>query len=366
MRLTRRGVALLAGGIGCYLLGEYAGFAMVRMIGGAAVGAVSLALLLARFRPAVQISRTVDPERVERGRPALATLVVRNPAHRWLAAFTVEDRVGAETRRIPVRSLAPGAQAAYHYELPTGVRGRHALGPLSLSWSDPFGLVRTAYRLGGDAELWVDPRRHRVRAGRAGHPRHHDDGPAADRLVRGSVDLRAIREYVVGDEVRHLHWKASARTGRLMVREYADPVEARLTVLLDTRAGVLSAEQFEEAVEVAASLVYATLTAGQPCRLVTSSGVDSVVDGELRQARLLLDPLCLADQDAPDSAPLVPERLGATRPVGALVVIGGPDDVVERWRPDTVIRFSGIEPAAGVIAATDAADAVGQWNAGIG
>ncbi|MEV0272604.1 DUF58 domain-containing protein [Hamadaea sp. NPDC050747] len=356
-------MALLAGGFGGYLLGEYAGFTVVRMIAGVAIGAVVAALLIARFRPAVELSRTVDPERVERGRPALASLVVRNPTRRWLAGFAVDDRVGPQVRRVEVRPLAPGARAAYHYELPTAVRGRHVVGPVTFTWTDPFGLVWTAHTTSGGAELWVDPRRHGVRSPRAGTPRQHHDGPAADRPVRGSVDLRAVREYVIGDEVRHLHWKASARTGQLMVREYADPVETRLTVLLDTRAGAMSAELFEEAVEVAASLAYATVAAGQPCRLITSSGVDSAVDGGLHRARLLLDPLCLAGQDAPDAAPLVPERLGITRPAGELVVISGPDEVVCRWRPDLVVRLGGEQSQAGVIAAADATGAVAQWNA---
>jgi hypothetical protein len=74
-------------------------------------------------------------------------------------------------------------------------------------------------------------------------PRHHHTGTPPPHPLSGSADLRAVREYVVGDEVRHLHWKALARTGSLMVREYVDPAQPRFTLLLDDRSGVLPARR---------------------------------------------------------------------------------------------------------------------------
>ncbi|MFC5112167.1 DUF58 domain-containing protein [Kibdelosporangium philippinense] len=64
--------------------------------------------------------------------------------------------------------------------------------------------------------------------------------------------------------VRHLHWKATARTGQLMIRDYADPQQPQFTVLLDNRQVIPAAPEFEEAVEVAASLVVAGGESGQP------------------------------------------------------------------------------------------------------
>jgi len=381
MRLTRRGVAVLAGAACCYAIGELAGYALFRVLAGVAAGSVLAAVASTMLRPSAEISRTVHPDRVERGKPALATLVVRNPTARRHGGFAAGDRAGGEVHRIQVRPLPPGAEATYHYEVPTAVRGRIQVGPLGVNRLDPFDLARGTVTMGDTVSVLVYPRRHAVRPVRVGHPRHHYDGPITDPPLRGSTDLRAVREYVLGDEVRHLHWKATAKTGQLMVREYADPARTRCTVLLDTRPASMRPAVFEEAVEVAASLVYAAASAGQPCRLITPTGSDTAMDGDLRVARVLLDELCLVGQDAPDEAPLAPARLGTARPGGAVVVITGADadlGSAGRWRPDTVIRLGVAPPAARggtpmistvtspVITAADAADAAAKWNASRG
>lgn len=133
-----------------------------------------------------------------------------------------------------------------------------------------------------------------------------------------------MREYAIGDEVRYLHWKATARTGRLMVREYADPAQPRFTTVLDTRRAAMSPAVFEEAVEVAASLFYASASAGQHCRLVTSTGADTPTDSGLGAARVLLDELALVTQNAAEDVPLLPSSMAAARrPGGSLERHGG-------------------------------------------
>ncbi|KAA9155797.1 DUF58 domain-containing protein [Amycolatopsis acidicola] len=367
MRLTRRGIAVLAGAVCCYAFGELAGYPLFRAIAGIAAGAVVASLAVALWRPKVEIRRSVHPERIERGKPALATLVVTNDGTRPHRGFAANDRLGDEGHQVQVRPLQPGTAATYHYELPTHRRGKLPVGPLVLNRFDPFGLARGDRTVGGVAHLWAYPRLHAVRAAGAGFPRHHYDGPVTDPPLRGSWDLRAVREYMLGDEVRHLHWKASARTGKLMVREYADPAQLRFTAVLDTRPESMDPEVFEEAVEVAASLLYSSALAGQHCRLLTPTGVNTAVDSGLGVARVLLDELCLVAQDAPNGEPLVP--LKRPRPGGTLAVITGARTdlgAASRWRPDYVIRLgAGGEATAGELVAPDAAGFVRLWN-GVG
>jgi uncharacterized protein (DUF58 family) len=369
VRLTRRGLLVLASAVFCYAVGEAAGYPLFRALAGLAAGAVLVAVAVSRFRPEVEVDRVVHPDRIERGEPALASLTVRNTGARRHGGFAAGDRIGDSTHGVRVRPLAPGASATYHYELPTTARGRLEVGPLVLNRPDLFDLARGERTVGGTAGLWVHPRRHAVRPARAGHPRHHHDGPITDPPLRGSADLLAVRPYVVGDEVRHLNWKATARTGRLMVREYADPAQLRCTVLLDTRPAALSPVAFEEAVEVAASLLFASASAGQHCRLITTSGTDTPVDSGLRVARLVLDELSLVTQDAAGDAPLLPGPLAAgRRPGGVVVVVTGPDAELgpaRRWHPDTVIRLGARGDGAagtGQITAVDAAEAAARWN----
>ncbi|MEV4757333.1 DUF58 domain-containing protein [Micromonospora sp. NPDC049559] len=321
MHLTRRGRAVLVIAVALLAAGLWGRYPFLAALGAVGLGAVLAAVLLTARGLPVEVRRSVYPDRVERGRPALARLAVRNPGRRRQAGFAAVDAAGGAARTVRVRALPPGAEAVHHYELPTGTRGRFTVGPLTLHREDPFGLAHHASAAGETATLRVHPRQLPARALVGGHPRHHHEG--ADDALRGSAELQEVREYLPGDEVRHLHWKATARTGRLMVRDLTDPDQPRLTLLLDTRSDALSAGAFEEAVELAASLLGAAARAGHHTRLVTSSGLDLPQPGGAPAARRLLDELCELRQD-PRSAELVPAPLPASRPAGGhLVVVAG-------------------------------------------
>lgn len=307
-RLTGRGVAVLAIAAVCFGIGQWLGYPVLRALGGAALGAVLAAVLVTARRPRVAVSREVYPDRVGRGRPAFARLRVDNPsAQRRHGELTADDRVGSGFQAVTVRALAPGAQAVYHYELPTDRRGRFEVGPLTLRRADPLGLSRSSQTAGDTTTLWVHPRVHPVRELAGGRPRHHHEGRSSDDPLHGSLDLREVREYVVGDEVRHLHWKATARTGQLMVREFTDPEQPRFTVLLDTRAPLTTPAVFEEAVDLAASLLSASTLAGHHCRLVTPGSLDVSEQGGPAAVRRLLDELCQLSPDK--SGSLVPAEM---------------------------------------------------------
>jgi uncharacterized protein (DUF58 family) len=318
-RLTRRGWAVLVAAVAAYVCGAWVGFPVLRALGGAGVGAVAAALVVTARRPRVVVTREVYPDRVQRDRPAFARLRVHNDSPRRHGGFTAGDRVDGGFHAVAVRPLAPGADAIYHYELPTSRRGRIQVGPLTLERVDPLGLGRSRLTTGDTTIMWVHPRTYPVHALVAGHPRHHHEGRTSDDSPQGSLDLRDVREYVPGDEVRHLHWKATARTGRLMVRDYVDPNQPRFTALLDTRADLLPPPVFEEAVELTASLMNAAAAAGYWCRLVTA-GTDLKLRGGQTAVRQVLDELSELRLSA-GAAPLVPVPLTRTADRGGSLVV---------------------------------------------
>lgn len=370
MRLTRRGIGTLVAAAVLFVLGELAGYPVLFGLAAAGAGVVLAALGVAGRRPRVEVIRRVYPDRVERGRPAFAALRVRNPQSRRQPAFTATDHVGARPLTISVRSLAAGAEVPYTNEVPTDRRGRHRIGPLVLNRSDALGLARRRLSLSGTATLWVYPRVHPVRVLAAARPRQHHEGSAAELAPRGSLDLREVREYVVGDEVRHLHWKATAHTGRLMIRDCADPDRPQFTALLDNRP---ENPGFEAAVEVAASLLVAAVNADHRSRLVSSSGVDVTTDGGSSAVRLLLDELCVLGRAAEGGLPLVPPasyQAGG----GSLVVVSAAISPADRTAlrslrsayPDLVVISLGgaVEvPGTTVLAASNAPDAIRRWQA---
>jgi uncharacterized protein (DUF58 family) len=372
MRLTRRGLCTLVAAAVLVVFGLVAGYPLLVTLGAIAVGAVVAAIGVAGRRPRVTVIRELFPDRVERGGRAGITLRVHNPGTRRQAGFTAVDRIGADRLTVAVRPLAAGAEQSYLNELPTGRRGRHEVGPLSLRRADALGLGRSELFIGDTATLWVYPRTHSVRALAVGLPLHHHDGEATETSPRGSLDIREVRPYLPGDEVRHLHWKATARTGQLMIRDYADPHQPRFTVLLDNRHTIGAAE-FEEAVELAASLVVAAAGADHRCQLVTPGGVDVSTTSGSDAVQRYLEELCVVAREEKAELPLVPAALARVGG-GTLVVISSsvsPDDgaalvgMRPRYEDVVVVALSGSAPRVPgirVLGAVGAVDAIRLWQ----
>jgi len=87
---------------------------------------------------------------------------------------------------------------------------------------------------------------------------------AIESLAKGrGQDLYALRDYLPTDNVRHVHWKASARSGSLMVREFAREDDSRVILVFDPHssaaqatASVQEKERFEEAVRICAAIAW--------------------------------------------------------------------------------------------------------------
>jgi uncharacterized protein (DUF58 family) len=163
-----------------------------------------------------------------------------------------------------------------------------------------------------------------------------------------------------------------------MVRDYADPEQPRFTLLLDTRADALPPAVFEEAVDLAASLLAASATAGHHSRLVTSGGVDLATSGGPLAVRQLLDELCQVRQESGAEQALVPGVLSAVRHqggcltvvtsgAGGLGALGGLAGLRARYSSFFVLDLASggalpVLPGARVLSADSAANAVRRWN----
>jgi uncharacterized protein (DUF58 family) len=91
----------------------------------------------------------------------------------------------------------------------------------------------------------------------------------------GPGEFHGLREYVDGDEPRSIHWKASARSEQLLVKEHTTEGLRRCTVVLDSQSSTYREEDgFERAVTVAASLVHSADRAGLSTRFVTAGSID--------------------------------------------------------------------------------------------
>ncbi|SNT59777.1 Uncharacterized conserved protein, DUF58 family, contains vWF domain [Asanoa hainanensis] len=261
MRPTARGVGLAVAGVALVGVGWRFGYAELAALGGAALVAIAFALAHAAWRPRLAVSRQVEPDRVARGEPAGVILTVRNSARLRAANVLAHDRCGPATVPVPVLRLRPGRDTTVDYPVPTTRRGVVLVGPLRVARRDPLGLVTAARSHGGTGTVWVHPRIHPLTAVPVGALRSLDG--RVDNVPHGTITFDSLREYVVGDELRRVHWRTSARIGELMVREQLDTSLPRLVVLLDNRAAAHpdrtggEAPTFEAACEAAASVVTA-------------------------------------------------------------------------------------------------------------
>ncbi|MEU5902848.1 DUF58 domain-containing protein [Micromonospora sp. NPDC047467] len=384
MGITARGVGLLVAAVVLLGVGFRFAYPELAVLGAAAGAAVGYAALTAAWRPRLLVTRSADPDRVARGEPASMTLTVRNAGRLRSANLLAEDRCGNRTVPVPVLRLRPGRDTEVRYDVPTHRRGVVPVGPLRVTRRDPLGLVALARPYGETAPVWVHPRIHPLTAVPTGAGRSLDG--RVDGVPHGSITFNSLREYVVGDELRRVHWRTSARVGELMVRENVDTSLPRLVVLLDNRAvahpqvvdGV--AESFESACEAAASVVTAAHRADLPVLLLLVGAEPERGDpgGAAGPAPGPLDRLAAAELSGDgDALRATTTRLRQDRLGDTLIFLTGPAGRGELGHvgalrgayPSVVVGvFGATEPTATgatglvVVDAADGAQFAAEWD----
>ncbi|HEX4203414.1 MAG TPA: DUF58 domain-containing protein [Ktedonobacteraceae bacterium] len=120
------------------------------------------------------------------------------------------------------------------YRIRCTERGFHAFGPLRLHSSDPFGWLETDVRVPTSASIVVYPLLVPMHVF-GFHSAHPLGESATDRpLLEDPLRIAGVRDYVMGDDPRRIHWKATARMGVLQSKIYEASSLQRFLVLLDT------------------------------------------------------------------------------------------------------------------------------------
>lgn len=353
--LTLRGRCLVAAGVTLVLLGALLGErALVQLALFVLALPVVSAIGVARQRFRVATRRTVTPARLPRGGTADVLLEVANtdrrPGGLWLLTEQLPAELGTRPRFV-VERLTSGATAPLRYRLHGTRRGRFALGPLRLRLVDPFGLVlRTA--AGSDtAALLVVPRVRPLEGSGSLSGAGGSGGEGARRsiAVHGEDDV-STREYRYGDDLRLVHWRATARTGELMVRLEERPWRAAATLFLDSRATAhllgssvtapadpaAPQDTLEWVVEAAASIGTHLLRRGAGLRVVTDGGelTPALGQGQLGPEELLERLAVLGGSRSPglQAGAEAMRRSSVEGPAICLLGLVDPDDVLALTR----------------------------------
>ncbi|MDA1358748.1 DUF58 domain-containing protein [Glycomyces luteolus] len=334
--VTGRGVGLALAAVGLLIAGWVWGYPELATLGAASALACVAAGSVIAAKPRLEVERAVAPDRISVGHDATVTLNVRN-AGRWRSvnarAVDAYGGSGLETRRvsIPLARLRPGKSAGASYAIKAERRGVVDAGPLTIGKRDLLGLAATAGTFGTTARLWIHPRLHQLGRTPDGLARSLEG--TADKVEQGSLTFHALREYVIGDELRHVHWRTSARIGKLMVKEHLDTSLPTVAIAIDDRAdswpaspGSLAPQPFEAACEAAYSILTACFRAEYHAALVPASG--AVVSGAGRDS--YGDLLAELAPDAKDSLSAYVSRLTAARYGDTLVWITGTEPPTDR------------------------------------
>lgn len=261
--LTSTGWVLLAVGLASFVGGWLLGWVELMVVAAGALVALLVALPFVVGRLRLYVERTLEPDRVMVGEPALAALAITNDGSNRVPARIVEDRVGERRMQVEVPGLAAGASHDAVYNLPTARRGAITVGPAVIVKADPLGLMRREVVQTRATTLWVHPRHRAVAALPVGFAKDLE-GPTSDTSPQGDVAFHALREYQVGDDYRHIHWLSTARAGTVMVRHYVDNRRPQLGVVLDDRAEAWDEQTYEVGVSCAASMAVSSLLHRQP------------------------------------------------------------------------------------------------------
>lgn len=266
--LTARGVALGGLAVAAWALGRFLGVDELYVVCGAAIAMVVLAVASTRVSSTrIAVRRHTTAHHAHGGERVPIEVALRNDGRLPASLLLVEDRrppgiaadEGAEGARVVVQGLRPRQVADLEWHAVGHRRGRYTIGPIRIRLRDPFGLVERSRRYRATDELVVYPATEPLSTVGALGVRHGSDSSASRRVFHRGDEFHTMRNYVVGDDLRLVHWPSTAHRGALMVRQHELPWQASAVVYVDSRAdvhrGAGDASTFERAVSASASVL---------------------------------------------------------------------------------------------------------------
>ncbi len=339
----------------------------------ALVGLLIVAYVWSRLSlRSVSITRETSTDRSQVGQPVAERIELRNRG--WFPKLWLEVRdystlpVHQASRVVHVRGRG---RTEWRVETLCVRRGRYRVGPLMVRSGDPFGLFPRSMRVPGSHELIVYPAT--VDVSRFSLPRGNISGgkatPQRNPFVTPSI--AGVRDYTTGDAFNRISWAATARLGKLMIKEFDFDPSADVWLVLDLEqtqhraAGEVRAaaagpdgmglhgwldSTAEYAVTIAASLARRCLDEGRSVGLIASGGFHEVIpaDRSDRQYIKILETLAVvrADGNRPLAEVLMLEGGRFGRQSGLIAITPSTD---EAWVAAMVGIVGRQVPAAAIV-----------------
>ncbi|HRW02899.1 DUF58 domain-containing protein [Nostocoides australiense] len=254
------GWAVLATAVVAWVVGWVGGWIELSYLAGMLTLLFALSCLLTIGRTQLDVRVRVQPTRVRVGEAAAAEVRVRNDGRLPVPAMPLELGIGESAVAVQLPAIRPTESFDDVVILPTGRRGVYPIGPATTLRGDPFGLVRRAVRRTDPVELIVHPHTVYVDGFTSGILRDLE-GRTTEDVSSSDLAFHGLREYVPGDDRRHIHWlstaKRSSAAGQsdLMVRQFLDTRRTSVGVVADCAAtSYADPDHFETVLSAAASI----------------------------------------------------------------------------------------------------------------
>lgn len=179
----------------------------------------------------------IMPDRMSNGDKNAVTLSVKNN-YPFAVTMEIIDEMPfqfQERHHFFYRNLKPGAEEKIYYELRPVERGEYHFGDIIMYTSSLLSLVRRKFTCAAETVVPVYPsfvqmRKYELMAQFA---QTHETGSKRMRKIGHSMEFEQIKEYNIGDDIRNLNWKATARKGGMMVNNYTEQRSQQVYSIID-------------------------------------------------------------------------------------------------------------------------------------
>jgi len=244
-----------------------------------------------------EVALSFERDRVVAGDELEATLTVTNIGRRAALPAVLDIPVGSGLVEAHIPFMRAHAEHTEPLTITAAKRGIITVGPLTIGRGDPLGIMQRDHTWPEVQHIYVHPVTTPVPPTSAGLLRDLE-GAVTTTIVDSDLSFHAIRDYVQGDSRRHIHWRSTAKTGHLMVRQYEETRRSRIAIVLDLDPGQYSTDdEFEVAVSAASSLGLQAVRDGRELLVTTSAPIEAHELGRVHAIRTLptLGPRALLD-----------------------------------------------------------------------
>lgn len=252
--ITGFGWAVLIGTLATLVVGLVLGWKELIVIGivGVLLLAAAIAFIVGRNRYRIELDLAYT--RVVVGERALGRIEIHSASQKPLLPATIEVPVGKALASFHLPRMKPGDVHEDVFAIPTSRRTILQVGPVRSVRGDPVGLLRRQVKWTDPVELFVHPKTVQLDETAPGLIRDLEGITTRD-LTNSDIAFHALRDYVAGDDRRYIHWKSSARTGTLMVRQFEQTRRSVLALGLSTSTDdYADPAEFETAISILGSL----------------------------------------------------------------------------------------------------------------